>query len=258
MRRLTTMVAAAAAALGTAEAATWRFELTGVLQAEDSLVPRGEGSDDGGAFGALTAFTFTAVFDDEGTVWRAGPPGSPLPGYAAYAFEEAFLTVNGVTYEVASYADDPVHGVAVALFDPSNVFNPGFYAAGFFGNPQGVGPGVIARFDGADSAFGATDPVGATLTDYLGYGAISGPTVDGGPGFRCHDGQPELCTVVPILLRGPNGALYDLTLISAAYDGTGAYAFAASLTAVPLPGGAALMGTGIALLIGAARARRTR
>ena len=251
MNRILATAACAAALVGTADAAVWRFELSGVLQGADSLAVRGgDGAD---ALTAQTDFTFTATFDDEGTVYRAGAPDSPLPGYAAYAFQSATMTIGGVTYDVTSYADDPVSGVAVALFDPSNVFAPGFHAAGFFSNPLGVGAGITARFDGVDGSWSATDPVAGTLTDYLGYGAISGPTVDGGPGDRCF-AQTDLCAVVPILLTGPDGTLYDLVLATRAYDADGSFAFTASLTAVPLPGPLVLLGTGLAAL-GAARRR---
>jgi hypothetical protein len=230
-----------------ADAAIWQLELTGYFQAGDALNEQGAALD---TFGGLTAFSFTAIFDDMGTQYRAGPPNAPLPGYVAYAFSSATLTIDGVTYDVASFADDPDQGVAVALFDPSNVFNPGFYAAGFFGNPLGVGPGVIARFDDASPDFTADALAASTLTDYLGYGAVSGPTVDGGPGNRCQEGQPELCLTVPILLTGPDGRLYDLTLLTGGYDATGAYAFTASLSEVPIPAGFALFATGLAGIAG--------
>lgn len=99
MGRTKHLIAAAAAGAammgaGHAEAATWRLEVTGFLQASDGLNPSGAAA---APLGALTAFTFTALFDDDGLVYRAGPPGDPLPGYAAYAFDEATLTVNGVS-----------------------------------------------------------------------------------------------------------------------------------------------------------------
>jgi hypothetical protein len=243
---------AAWAVLSPADAAVFRLEIEGFFQPGDALNQQGEALD---TFGELTAFNFTAVFDDQGTVYRAGPPGSPLPGYAAYDFRQAQLEVDGVTYEVASFGDNPVNGVAVALFDPTNVFNPGFNGVGFFGNPESVGPGLIARFGSSSPAFSAVDPSATEFSDYLGYGALSGPTIDPGPGFVCQTVSASLCATVPIFLTGPGGELYDLTLLSNGYDGDGSPVFAASLAEVPVPGALVLFGTALAG-IGAARTRR--
>jgi hypothetical protein len=256
MKPLATAAATALLTFSAAEAKILKLDLTGALQPGDALNLNGAVLD---PFGALEAFSFRAVFDTDGTVYRAGPPGAPLPGYAAYDFIEAQLTVGGVTYEVASFADDPVHGVAVALFDPTNVFNPGFYGVGFFGNPLSVGAGLTARFDGANTSFSATAPGEAMFEDYLGYGALSGPTIEPGPGIVCQTVSASLCSSVPIFLTGPDGQLYDLTLLSAGYDANGSFAYSASISEVPLPGGLVLFATALGGAIGRHRlARRAR
>lgn len=249
------LAAAGSVALGApASAAVLELELSGALRAGDALNPAGEAA---AAFGAPTPFVFRARFDPEGTRYGAGPPGAFLPGYAAYAFDEAGLTIGGTTYAVASYADDPVGGVVVALFDPSNLFNPGYYAVGFFGEPGGVGPGLNSRYATASPSFLAADPTPATWGGYLGYGAVSGPNTEGGTGEPCQQGRPQDCAAAPIALTAPDGSAFELSLLSGAYDGDGASAFTAELAPIPLPGSAALLLT--ALLGGAAlRARASR
>lgn len=217
-------------------AAVLLFELDGQFRGPDTIAPVG------GAPTSLTGqnFTFRAVFDDNGTVYRAGPPGAPLPGFAAYAFQNATLTIGGLTYDVASFANDPLGGTVLALFDPSNVFNPGFYAGGFINNPLIPSQGLVSRFQSAPPGFGAVDPTVGSYGDFVGYGAVSGPTFSGGPGSACFT-NPALCAIRPISLsRG--GDQFNLTLASGAYNAEGRFAFSASLTnAVPEPSTWAMM-----------------
>lgn len=217
-------------------AAMFLFELNGEFRGADTLTP------EGGAPTSLTSqpFTFRATFDDAGTVYRAGPPGMQLPGFAAYLFQSATLTIGGVSYDVASFADDPINGAVLALFDPSNVFNPGFYAGGFINNPLVPSQGLVSRFQNAPAGFSAIDPTVGSYGDFVGYGAVSGPTFSGAPGSVCFT-DPTLYSVQSFsLLRG--GDRYNLTLASGAYDAQGQFAFSASLTnAVPEPSTWAMM-----------------
>lgn len=211
-------------------AAVLLFELNGQFRGPDTIAPVG------GPQTSLTgqSFTFRAVFDDTGTVFRAGPPGAPLPGFAAYAFQSATLTIGSTVYDVASYVNDPVGGTVLALFDPSNVFNPGFYAGGFINDPLIPSQGLVSRFQSAPSAFTAVDPTVGSYSNFVGYGAVSGPTLSGGPGSACFT-NPALCSIRPISLsRG--GDQFSLRLASGAYDAQGQFAFSARITnAVPEP-----------------------
>jgi hypothetical protein len=213
------------------------FELNGNLSSSDLFGQAGQTPTTPRA----TNFTFRAVFDDERTTYQAGPPGAPLPGYVAYGFQSATFTIGELTYDVAAFGDDPVGGVTVALFDPTNVFNPGFYGIGFFGNPLSVGPGIIARFENGPAGFTANDPTAGEFSGFLGYGALSGPTIDPGPGNVCF-GDPSLCAVTPISLTR-DGQQFELTLASAAYDAENLNgAFSAKLVgAVPEPATWAMM-----------------
>lgn len=211
-------------------AAVLLFELDGQFRGPDTITPAG------GTATSLTGqnFTFRAVFDENGTVYRAGPPGAPLPGFAAYAFQSATLTIGGTVYDVASYVNDPVGGTVLALFDPSNVFNPGFYAGGFINNPLIPSQGLVSRFQNAPPGFSAIDPTVGSYGDFVGYGAVSGPTLSGGPGSACFT-DPALCSIRPISLS-QGGDQFSLTLASGAYDGRGQFAFSARITnAVPEP-----------------------
>lgn len=222
-------VCAAALTSSPASAAQFVFELEGELQSGDQFGKEGEEA----LPPRSKSFTFRAVFDEDGTTYQAGPPGMPLPGYVAYAFDSATITLGEITYDVASFADDPIGGVTVALFDPSNVFNPGFYGVGFFGNPLGVGPGMIARFANGPAGHSAGDPAEGEFSGFIGHGALSGPTIDGGPGFICF-ADPSLCEVTPINLTR-DGMDFNLILASGAYDSNGGSPFSARLTRIGVP-----------------------
>lgn len=217
-------------------AAVLLFELDGEFRGDATIAPVG------GTPTSLTSqsFTFRAVFDDEGIVYRAGPPGMPLPGFAAYAFQSATLTIGGVSYDVASFMSNPDNGAVLALFDPSNPFNPGFYAGGFINNPLVPSQGLVSRFQSAPAGFSAIDPTVGEYSGFVGYGAVSGPTFSGGPGSACF-ADPALCAIRPISLsRG--GDQYNLTLASGAFNAQGQFAFSARLSnAVPEPSTWAMM-----------------
>lgn len=229
-------VAAAALYSSPSSAAVLLFELNGQFRGADTLTPLG------GTSTSLTgqSFTFRAVFDENGTVYRAGPPGAPLPGFAAYAFQNATLTIGGLTYDLASFANDPTGGAVLALFDPTNPFNPGFYAGGFINHPLIPSQGLMSRFQTAPAGFRAIDPTEGSYGGFQGFGTVSGRTTNGAPGSVCFT-NPALCPVQPFSLsRG--GDRFSLALASGAYDSQGRFTFSASITsAVPEPSTWAMM-----------------
>ena len=238
MRKSILLASVAAVALWSSpgSAAVLLFELDGQFRGADTLAPVG------GAATSLTGqnFTFRAVFDENGTVYRAGPPGSPLPGFAAYAFHNATLTIGGLTYDLASFSNDPTGGAVLALFDPTNPFNPGFFAGGFINHPLIPSQGLVSRFQTAPAGFRAIDPTEGNYGGFVGYGAVSGRTTNGAPGHVCFT-NPALCPVQPFsLTRGADQ--FSLTLASGAFDAQGQFAFSARITnAVPEPSTWAMM-----------------
>lgn len=248
----TSWLAAAVAAgigMGSANAATtWRFELGGWLSSLDSFGPAGGRT----ALTGDTPFTFNATFRSADELTGPVPPG-----FSAFSPLSASMTLLGQTYEVLTYAQDAESGVAVLLFDPSNVFNPGFWAAGIHADPLSPDTGIVARF-GMTSSGLSVEPGALTATtfgDFRGAGYGSGTPDTPGPGFRCWPGGGATCAIEPFLLTSAGGGAFELAIASRPYDATpGGVAFAASLTAVPLPGGMAFLLT--ALGMGALVVRR--
>lgn len=78
--------------------------------------------------------------------------------------------MGGQTYSLASYNDNPIAGIGVAIFDPSNFFNPGRYAVGFLQNPVQDGAGFISDFSSASPAFSTASQTGTVFMNYNGVG----------------------------------------------------------------------------------------
>lgn len=226
---------------GAAEAATWRFEFRGWLTGQDSLGPAGERE----ALAGDTAFLFEAVFREADALADPFPPG-----FAAYAPLSATMTLLGRTYDVLTVGEDRESGVSVMLFDPSNVFSPGFWAAGIHADPLGSDTGIIARFGDTDTDLSVEPGALAATTygEFLGVGYVSGEPDMPGPGNLCWPGGPATCAVEPFLLTASDGSLFELAVASRPYDfAPGGLEFSATLAPVPLPGGLGLLASALGL-----------
>lgn len=236
---------------GGADAATWRFEFQGWLTEQDSFGPAGGRE----ALEGDTPFSFEAIFRDADELTGPVPPG-----FSSFAPSAATLTLHSETYDVLTVGEDADSGVAVQLFDPSNVFNPGFWAAGFQANPLGSDTGIVARFGATSSDLGVEPGAleATTYQDFLGAGYVSGTPTPPGPGFTCWPGGGATCAVEPFRLTAPDGGLFELAVASRPYDAEpGGLAFSAALAPVPLPGGLGLLASALGLGAVARLRRRT-
>lgn len=218
-----------------ANAATFKFVYNGSFNSNDALNLLFSPTD---YFSGSTPFTATALFDDTSPN-LAAPVGTP--GFVAYSPISATLTVGGSTYNVATYNQDPAHGVTVAVFDDTTAFGLKHYAIGFLQNPIADGAGFIGDWLSASPPFRAAQLVTTTFTKYVGVGYGSGPDIGAGP------------TVVPIPLSDATGKSYLLTLGNYDQEFTNGLLNTAQLEAVPEPDNSIamllLLGlTGISLL----------
>lgn len=254
--RLVPVTVALALGAGAADAAPWRFTLDGVLTEADTFGPAGERE----ALEGDTPFRFEATLREEDRLEGEvlDPTGVDLAatGFSAYAPLSATMTLGDGTYDVLRVSEDGRNGIGVALFDPSNAFNPGFWAAGILMDPLGgAGTGIVARFDDADPALDVSALAAGRFEDFLGAGYVSGTPDIPGPGAVCWPGGGGSCTVEPIAMTDPEGAPFELALASRPLDvEAGGSAFSAEIAAVPLPGGLALLAS--ALGLGALARRR--
>ena len=141
----------------------------------------------------------------------------------------------------------------MAVFDPTTIFGPGHFAAGFIQNPVADGAGVVGDFQTATPSYTAASIGPTVYSNYFGAGFGNGTcTGGGGSGIGC------TTTAIPL-----DGGLYSLTLGGAeGYDLNNptngiptdptqnppafqnGNLFTASITAVPEPSTWALMGLG--------------
>ena len=183
------------------------------------------------------------MFDDSSPN-LAAPVG--VPGFVAYSPLSATLTVDGQTYNFATYDQNPAQGVTVAIFDNTTPFTlpgPPRYAAGFLQNPLADGAGFIGDWTSASPTFSATHLVPTTFTDYNGVGYGAGPNMG--------------ATVVPIPLTNSLGKSYLLTLGN--YDEQYPQTHqlnTAQLIAVPETAPLGLLAAGLALFAVTRRPRR--
>jgi hypothetical protein len=257
-----------------AHATEFELTLSGVFNgtgADPTTSPTETLTPTGGDANLLTAanepFTMTGIFDTStGTLLPPPSTGFPSTGFVAYAPSSVTLTVGGTTYSVATFGESVTTGVSVAIFDKTQVFGPGHYAAGFIQNPLPDGAGIVGDFLTASPDYSVSNLVPTTYGSYFGVGFGSGICA-GGPGSGVD------CATTPIPL---NGDLFQLTL--GTYDlenpSNGVPIlpvptppnfqndnfFSASLTAVPEPSTWAMMLAGFAglAIAGFHRARRNR
>ena len=108
-------------------------------------------------------------------------------------------------------AGDP----SIAIFDPSNIFNPGRYGVGLIVNPLADGAGFVGDLLGASPGFtvGALGPT--TFTSFAGVGFSAG--LGCGP-------DPAPCTSQPIALtQGGHAFALQIQGTAGAQDGTVSY-----------------------------------
>jgi hypothetical protein len=264
-RNVSRGVAAAALAVGlsaavtqAAQATEFKLTLSGVFNgtgADPTTNPTETLTPKGGGANLLTtaneAFTLTGIFNTA-TGTLLPPPPFPSMGFVAYAPSSVTLTVGGTTYGVETFGESIATGLSVAIFDQTQVFGTGHYAAGFIQNPIPDGAGIVGDFQTASPDYLVTDLVPTTYGSYFGVGFGSG-ICTGGPGSGMG------CATTPIPLDGGAFELalgtYDLENPSNGVplnpDGSPPnYAngnfFSASLTAVPEPSTWALLLAGFA------------
>ena len=227
-----------------AVAAPFRLTYSGVFGTTDSISPAGGPTT---AFDSATPFTFTATFDTSSTNYVNLLPPFLQAGWVSYSPTSATLSVGGQTYSVDDFASNPASGVAVAIFDQSTIFEPGFYGVGFIQDPVADGSGIVGDFAGASPNFTASSLVSTTFTGYRGAGFSAG--------IHSPPGSGPLVEARPITLRqGSDVFLLRLSDRTEEF-GDGAPLHSVSLTAVPEPGTLGLASVALLGLL-ASRLRR--
>lgn len=190
-------LAAAAIAVGLsaalapgAQATEFKLTLSGVFNgtgANPTTNPTETLTPTGGGANLLTtaneAFTLTGIFNTStGSLLPPPPPpgmmGFPSQGFVDYAASSVTLSVGGTSYSVSTSITE---GLTVAIFDQTQIFGPGHYAAGFIQNPLPDGAGIVGDFLTASPDYLVTDLVPTTYGSYFGAGFGSG-VCGGGPG----------------------------------------------------------------------------
>jgi hypothetical protein len=204
----TISVGLSAALAHPAQAAEFKLTLSGVFNgtgADPTTTPTETLTPQGGGANLLTTanepFTMTGIFNTA-TGTLLPPPPFPSMGFVAYAPSSVTLTVGGTTYSVATFGESVATGLSVAIFDQTQVFGTGHYAAGFIQNPIPDGAGIVGDFLTASPDYLVSGLVPTTYGSYFGVGFGSG-ICGGGPGSGVG------CATTPIPL---NDGLFQLTL----------------------------------------------
>jgi hypothetical protein len=249
------MLAGCAFVVATSAAQAMPYELvyTGTFNATESLSLASAATPT--FFSGITPFTIRASFDDSSP--NLLPPSFPFLGFHAYVPSSATIAIGGTTYSIDTAATNPTAGVAVSIFDRTQIFNPGRYGIGLIANVLNDGAGIVGDFASASPDFtvGALTPV--TYTDYFGVGHGSGP---------CISGQPPACPHLdtPWVLHGA-GNTWNLVLGNYEEDYPVAHTAGAQVgvlntasitAAVPEPETWALMLGGLTALGAIGRSRR--
>ncbi|MDB5816552.1 MAG: sorting protein [Rhizobacter sp.] len=155
-------------------------------------------------FAGTTPFTINSFFDDS-TPNLLPTTSVPFSGFRAYSPSLTLITIGSSTYTVDPASVNAAAGVAVAIFDTSQIFTPGRYGIGLIANPAGDGAGIVGDFSSASPAFSASAIVPTTFTNYFGVGVGSGV---------CLSGSPPNCphAVTPWVLHDSASLTYSLTL----------------------------------------------
>ena len=183
-----------------ARAAPFELLYTGSFDTDEALTPASATAPR--FFASPTPFTLRALFDTNSP--NLAPAfGGPFNGFRAYAPLSATITIAGTGYSVRTALEDPLRGVAVAIFD-QNSFTPGRYGIGMFVDPVGDGAGFVGDFGGASPPFAASSLVPTVFEQFFGVGHSPGP---------CASGTPPACpkVVTPWILRDATNIAYDLT-----------------------------------------------
>ena len=218
-----------------------RFEFVfhATLSAGDTLATASGGAN---LLGAATPFTFTARFDDSSPD-LVGP--AHFPGFVAYSPTSAAFDIAGKHYTVLTAAASVHDGIAVALFDPTNFFSPGLYAAGLIVNPLADATGIVGDFTTATPAFHAGALTPTTFGGFNGAGFNAG--------YGCAPGDPGPCVANPLQLTGRDGVAYLFGFTSGDRAGGSG---SATLTALPEPATWAMLLAGFGGVGLMARSRR--
>jgi hypothetical protein len=191
----------ATAAIG-AHAAQFELVYTGTFTTQEAL---NLASAPGPVFFTdTTAFTIHSFFDDSSPNLLP-TTGLPFVGFRAYSPSLTAITIGGSTFTVDPASTNPGAGVAVAIFDPSNIFSSGRYGIGLIANVVNDGAGIVGDFATASPAFTAGALTPTTFTDYFGVGHGSGV---------CSSGSPPDCPheVTPWVLHDNGGVAWNLSL----------------------------------------------
>lgn len=206
-------------------------------------------------FSGTTSFTIRSFFDDS-TPNLLPTTGFPFSGFRAYSPSSTTITIGSATYTVDSASVNPTAGVAVAVFDPLQIFNPGRYGVGLIANVVADGAGIVGDFLSASPAFSANALLPTTFSDYAGVGHGSGV---------CLSGSPPACphAVTPWVLHDGGAVAWNLTLGNYEEDYPAAHTPGAPvgplntavIIAVPEPSTNVMVLTGLLGLAWAARQR---